>query len=569
MRARILAAIAGTLLMMVSTAALAQTDEIVFRAMQDELDRSMSELRIEGMPAPYFLSYTVEDVDRVTVQARYSALVHAERNENRYLYVECRVGAPEFDNTYFVASWDDLGDYRNGMVEENDYDALRRSIWLQTDAAYKKALEQLAGKDAYIQTHPRKEAIPDLSPAEPFVYTGAAATLTVDAGAWEEEARAIGDVLAEFALLQDWKATFTGASQTRRYVNSEGSRHVKGESFCDLEVTATAQADDGQRLSSFLRYSTRGGDPMPAGDELAEDVRKMASELEAAVSAETIDEYAGPVLFADYAAAQLVTQLFVQQLSPAKSPLLGEDWMKQYVPDPKLASRLSRRVLPDFVTVTDEPTRRSWEGRKLVGYMEVDDEGVPCKDLKLVEEGRLVMLPMGRGPTKKLAESNGHARRLPNQWTMPAATNVFVQTSEPKRDLVEELRGLCADFGNEYGLLITRLDEPGISRQYQWTESGEDPGSPLLSAPVVAYKVYESDGRVEPVRGVTFDDVSIRALRDVFAMNGEPELTNLVATVGTSGMHYRIAVVTPDILVEEMEFKSAAASEPTMVGARP
>ena len=569
MRTRSLSVAAGVLILAWAACAVAQTEETVFRAMQDELDRSMTELRIEGMHPPYFLSYTVEDVERVAVRARYGAIVRSQRDENRYLYVECRVGTPEFDNTYFVSSWDDLGDYRKGMVEEDDYRALRHSLWLHTDAAYKKALELLAGKDAYIQTHPRKEAIPDLSPAEPFVHDGAPAELVIDADAWTEEARAIGEVLAEFASLQDWTASFAGTAKTRRFLNSEGSRHQKGAVFSDLEITATMQADDGQRVTSFLRYSTRGGDPLPTGTELAESVREMAREMEAMASAETIDEYAGPVLFSDYAAAQLMTQLFAEQLSPTKSPMLAEDWMRQYVPDPKLAGRLNRRVLPDFVTVTDEPTRDSWNGRKLAGYMVVDDEGVPSEDLTLVEGGRLVMLPMGRGPTKKLTTSNGHAARLPNQWTMPTATNLFVRTSEPEKDLVRELRSLCADFGNEYGLLITRLDEPDISRRYQWTETSDEPGAALLSSPVVAYKVYESDGRMEPVRGIAFDDVSIRSLRDIFAMGTEPQMVNLSASVGGSDMGHRVAVITPDILIEEMEFKASAAGEPMMIGARP
>jgi hypothetical protein len=34
-------------------------------------------------------------------------------------------------------------------------------------------------------------------------------------------------------------------------------------------------------------------------------------------------------------------------------------------------------------------------------------------------------------------------------------------------------------------------------------------------------------------------------------------------------MYYRVAVVTPDILVEEMEFTASSASEPAMVGGCP
>ena len=87
--------------------------------------------------------------------------------------------------------------------------------------------------------------------------------------------------------------------------------------------------------------------------------------------------------------------------------------------------------------------------------------------------------------------------------------------------------------------------------------------------PVAAYKVYTKDGRMEPIRGLAFDDVSIRSLRDIYALGKESRATNMVVSLGAPGMNYRMSVVTPDVLVEEMEFKSAAASEPRMVGTRP
>jgi predicted Zn-dependent protease len=544
------------------------SDDPLFRAMQDELDRSMTDLRIENMAPPYFLSYRLQDSHMATVEARYGALVHSQVTNQRYLYVECRVGDPSFDNSNFVATWQDLNRQRAGVVEEDDYDALRHAIWLVTDGAYKHALEQLARKESYIQAHPQKEAIPDFSAVEPFVHMEEPVEFVVDLDYWEDEVRAAADVLAEFPSLQDWSVTFHGMAANKRYVNSEGSSHLKGAVFDDLEVAATAQAEDGQRLTSFLRYWTRGGDALPTGQELAADVREMAEELEALLAAETLDEYAGPVLFTDYAAAQFVAQLFAAQLTPVKSPLLAEEWMQDYMPPAKLAGKLNRRVMPEYVTVRDEPTRESWEGIKLAGYKLVDDEGVPCEDVTLVEEGRLVGLPTGRAPTKKLTESNGHAITFPNQWTVPAASNLFVESKKTKKDLVKELRNLAEDFDSEFGLLITLLDVPEISRQYQRTDSFDEPGAALLTGPVVAYKVYADDGRIEPVRGLAFDELSIRTLRDIYALGKEPALTNMGHSVGP-GMYYRMAVVTPDILVEEMEFTASSASEPAMVGGRP
>ena len=312
--------IAACALLLAFAVTAAAPDDVLFRAMQDELDRSMSSLRIEGMTPPYFLSYRLQDNHIAAVEARYGALVHSQTTHSRHLYVECRVGDPSFDNSNFVATWQDLNRQRQGVVEEDDYDALRHSIWLTTDAAYKNALEQLARKESYIQAHPQKEAIPDFSEVEPFVHMAEPVELVVDLDAWEDEVRAAAEVLGEYPSLQDWKVMFQGIAANKRYVNSEGSSHLKGATFDDLEVAATAQAEDGQRLTSFLRYSTRGGDALPTGEELAVNVRKMAEELEALLAAETLDEYAGPVLFTDYAAAQFVAQLFAAKLTPLKSP---------------------------------------------------------------------------------------------------------------------------------------------------------------------------------------------------------------------------------------------------------
>ena len=78
-----------------------------------------------------------------------------------------------------------------------------------------------------------------------------------------------------------------------------------------------------------------------------------------------------------------------------------------------------------------------------------------------------------------------------------------------------------------------------ISRQYQRTESFDEPSSALLTGPVVAYKVYADDGRMEPVRGLAFDEVSIRTLRDIYALGKEPALTNTGQAMGIGSRRRR------------------------------
>lgn len=225
-------------------------------------------------------------------------------------------------------------------------------------------------------------------------------------------------------------------------VLSKARRRFREGLFIELfsrvvEQCREAGSVDGTGLyvESTLVRADASGKPLVPVEEIA---RSQWDRLEETTEAE---------------AGQFISQLFAHQMTPLKTPIAAEEWMSRYLPDPKLTGRLNRRVFPEFVAVTDEPGAEVCEGVDLIGHVAVDDEGVKCQDITLVEEGQLVMLPTGRQPTKKLTESNGHARTYPNQWTASGVTNLFVRTDKPKKDLVKELRKLAKDFDSEFGLL--------------------------------------------------------------------------------------------------------------------
>ncbi|MBM3316868.1 MAG: hypothetical protein FJY75_03350 [Candidatus Eisenbacteria bacterium] len=546
----------------------------VFRAMEDELDRSLRELVLPDMPRPYFLAYRLQDTETATVSLRYGALVRADTSRSRALAVEVRTGEPAFDNSGFVGSWRDLYDRRRELPDENDYAGLRHRLWLQTDEAYKQALEKLSGKRAYLETRPAQDTIPDFAPAAPWVHAEAPQSLRLDPAAWGQRLREVADVLRECPGLQDWNVTLVARAQNQRYLNSEGSRHLKAARHDQVQIAVTGQAADGQRLTAARQFMVAGGDPLPPVETLRAEARALAEALQAMLRAPALEDYAGPVLFDGDAAAQFIAQLFANQITPPRRPIVTDDWLRQRLgPEPKLAGRLQRRVLPPEITISDDPLRAEWQGRRLAGAMAVDDEGVRGEPIRLVEAGRLLTLPMTRQPTKRIAGSNGRARALPNAWTLPTISNLFVETSDPRPDMLAELRRLAREAGAEYGLWITLLDDPRVTRdgnrllRFAADEGAGERG--LLTAPVVAYKVYAGDDRVEPARGLVFDEVSVRTLRDVAALGADTRVTNLFLATGMLDFAHPATIATPAILVEEMELKAATAREPLPVGRNP
>ncbi len=533
----------------------------VLEAMQAEMARAMQHLRIEPNSPPYYLSYMIQDSEMTVIEARWGAIVQDQRTRSRHLYTDLRVGSPEFDNSGFVASWRDMYRQRLDLPVEDDDPSLRHHMWLSTDALYKQALESRACKRAYLQTHPAKEDLADFSPATCARADLAHETLDPDQAAWADRLRAAAAVLRGYPRLQDGRIVYVGADASQRYVNSEGGRHTKGGAYQYITISATAQAEDGQRLNHFTHFTVSGNDHPPSGEELIAAVTELAAELEEMIQAPVLEEFAGPALFYDFAAAQLLSQLLVDQITPAREAIAVDEWMNDYLPSGKLPRRLNRRILPAFVNVTDEPQRVTWDGRQCAGHLKIDDEGVASETLTLVKNGRLVDLPMTRTPIKKLTASNGHARMLPNQWVLPCVTNVVVESTEPQADLVEQLRELCRAADVEFGLMIKRLADPDVDELYRWTDDKNSEPS-LLTAPVVFYRVYAADGRTEPVRGLVFDEVTIRTLRDIAALGKDTRLTNMRQPTGFPGISYPVSIITPSILVEEIELKEGAHREP-------
>jgi hypothetical protein len=84
-------------------------DDVVTKAMHDELNRSMKQLQLENLEKPYFISYRVVDSDGTKVSASFGALDSSSQGRSRTFHVEVRVGSYKLDNTNFASMSFDMG----------------------------------------------------------------------------------------------------------------------------------------------------------------------------------------------------------------------------------------------------------------------------------------------------------------------------------------------------------------------------------------------------------------------------------------------------------------------------
>lgn len=160
-----------TMFILASLAAFAQpSDDVLFRAMRDELERSTRKLQLEKLDKPYFIAYKIVDSDNRTAEATFGALTAQNEHRLRLVSVEVRVGSYMRDSTNFFSFRMGPSGVARQFAEggintplDNDYDEIRRQLWIATDSAYKQALDDYAKKKAVLENRNRTDDAADMS----------------------------------------------------------------------------------------------------------------------------------------------------------------------------------------------------------------------------------------------------------------------------------------------------------------------------------------------------------------------------------------------------------------------
>ncbi|MGH7675170.1 MAG: metallopeptidase TldD-related protein, partial [Gemmatimonadales bacterium] len=413
---RVLGAGAALTLLPVRGPAQASGDAVL-RAMRDELARSTTELRLDTLPKPYFVAYRVEEIEHAEVSASLGSLLSSEEIRLRRLTVELRVGDYAFDNTnFFGMPGGPSGVLRGfgGAVSlplDDDYREVRRQLWLATDAAYKAAVEDLGRKRAALQGRVASEYVPDFSREERTSVRDEVAVPRPSRAAAESLVRDLSALFRHVPEVHRSVAEWQGGVVRTWYLNSEGTSFVRTWPWVGVHVRASTQAADGRELEDFV--AARGAAPadLPGRAELVTGVRELAARLTRLRQAPLAEAYNGPILFEGQAAAELFHQVFAPRLVSSRRPVSDHPMFDRFAEreENPFLDRVGGRVLPRFLSVTDDATTRRAEGRALWGFR-VDDDGVPAQATRVVERGILRTLLTARVPVR------GHPRSTGNRW---------------------------------------------------------------------------------------------------------------------------------------------------------
>lgn len=547
--------LSAILCVLISSAAWAgPNDDTIFRAMSDELGRSMGELVLPGFDHPYFISYTIDDYQELAITGQLGTLIDSNLRRGRYLTVDLRVGSYNLDNSNFISGFYGRDPNYFQAAIDYDYDALRNEIYLATDRIYKNALKDYSKKEAYLQSRVMENRPDDFLKQPANTYMGQAEAFDINKGYFDNVAQAASVVFRAYPLIISSEIDITVGINNQYLVNSEGSRSLRGNRLYTIEIAMSGKSSDGEDISDGDKIIAKTLADLPGRDSLIAWAKSNAERMNSLLSASAIDEYTGPVIFEGSAAGEFFRQVLARNVSESPAPIYENERMGQRADGPEFGNKVKRRIAPEFINVFDDPTIDKYNGLKLVGDYKVDDAGNAPQKVQLVEQGKLVNLLIGVAPTKQVKEPNGHARGAVSKDIAARPGNMIIESTEkvPIAKLRKQMLEYCRDMDLEYGLIIRRLDDP--NNPYS-PDAANGAGSNELSAPLEVYKLY-LNGQEELVRNCEFNDVTVRVLKDIVMTGDKPQVYNYLI-----GNDYEmpVSIVCPSVLIEEMDIKKTEA----------
>ncbi len=513
---------------MAAARAAAKGDGLL-EALLIELDRSKAQLKMDQVQSPYYIEYRVNEVDDFGAEAAFGAVRENQHVHVRVLRVVVRIGDYQQDS-YFGRGQGET----SILPLDNDPIALRHQIWLATDSAYKAASQALAEKQAALkQFSADPNPVDDFAKAPPVIAVEPTVTLKMDETAWKKALEDITSLYRQYPDVQSVTASARFSAINEYLVNSEGTVTRNGKTTYFVQLNSSAQAADGMRLGRSPAYMVARPEELPSHDALMADAKTMLGTVVALRQAPIVEEeYRGPVLFAADAADDIVASLIGQNVLGRK-PQLG----KPNRTTGPFATSYKSRVLPNFLTLVDDPTMKDFQGKSVVGNYAVDSEGVKSQAVNIIENGMLTNYLVGRQPIRDFLASNGHGRAAPGSFPAPSLGVLLLKSSEAQSPdaLKQKVIQMVKDQDKPYGYRVDTLG-PGNS-------------------PRLLYRVYAKDGHEELVRGAVFNELDIRAIRnDLIAVGNDPLVSN---RTGGAPM----TIISPSLLFGELEVKRADTSK--------
>lgn len=517
-------------------------DPVLLQSMQQELDRAMASLG-KADPAAYFISYSVDEQFGNVIVASNGAIVASINRHERNGDISVRVGGRDLDNTHGENRFNAV--VNTSIPLDDKPDAIARVLWLNTDRMYKKAAQTYLEVKTRTKVRAEEEdSSPDFSTEKPQVAVGKVVTPpSFDQHAWEDKVRRFSAIFGKYPEIESSTVMLLVETPTEYFVSSEGSRIVTSGTLIRVLALGSTRSSDGMELARSETFDGSSFDKLPTDQEITAKIEKIAEDLRKLQKAPTVEPFSGPALLSGRAAAVFFHEVVGHRLEGQRQR--GENEGQTFT------KMINQAVLPPFLSVEDDPTRASLDGKELSGRYQFDAEGQKSERVELISNGILKQFLMSRMPVKGFLHSNGHGRAQDGMMPVGRQGNLIVRSSKSVPDsemrarLIEEIKARNKPYGLYFediagGFTLTLRNMPQA----------------FQIMPLMVWKVYPDGRPDELVRGVDIIGTPLAALNRIVLTGTRMDVFN--GECGAESGSVPVSAAAPAMLFSEIEVQKVA-----------
>ena len=440
--------------------------EIIFKAMKDELERMMMTYqRTDSFPRPFYTEHCMRcHSSSFVISSHGKRLFSSDDNKiNRTLaatvYLEDN-GNIDKGVLYYTPELYDLSD-------EFDYNLIRRLFWANGLNSYNYAYDKMhhnhTTENKY--TIDRKQS-PQLAlfkqlPAKEYVGQS-----IMDTKISLEQMTAMADELSSvfdnYSELKDSKVEISQNLNDYYRVTSNGQTVMNPEGNFTVVAIVNLMSEDGIEKEHVYKLFYRSDYFMSEKQSIIDTLHVFAQSLLHPLPSTKISEpfiYEGPVMYEK----KSVTDFLLYGLG------IGLNIGNELFAANKDTHELGQKVMDEKISIKQLAQVQSYKGQHLIGYYKFDIEGVEPKSLVLVNNGIIQNRLRGRTSYDNLEDLTGNERIndilevAPNFGVLHITSNETVKDAKIRELLLQKAKERGLDYAYIFrsegdGLKIVKIN---------------------------------------------------------------------------------------------------------------
>lgn len=397
------------------------SDDVLFRAMNDELKRTTDSLQISGAPRPFWASYYANRYRKIDITGELGGVSHSEVTPWMMIgAVQVPIG--NFKRNSEIRGLPNV--FGGGLPADASYDALRRSYWGLSDAAYKVSVNSYSRKMAHLREHPLPKSLDQIADMQRVIPVEGMEERTlpyeIDEESLNRLARELSAVFLDYPELFKTSVKIFGATMDTYRLTSEGVRLKQPQDYLTVKASASFRDEEHVEWTDGMTLVFSRPSEIPPLEELKGRIRRFADDMMSLKDAPYQDSYyKGPVLFRN----KMSYLTFMNRLLKPGQLIAVQNNLQQ-MPD-AFGQRLGKTVIDPRISVVNYSGKPEYQGVRLSGSYRLDADGMkPADETVLVEKGVLKKL-LNRTTPAEYAESSTGSSRFANDVLRPFPTTGF------------------------------------------------------------------------------------------------------------------------------------------------